>query len=147
MTTEIKILRLPHACDLPQRATIGSAGFDLSAAITQKLEIAPGARVAIPTGIALELPLGFEGQIRPRSGLARKHGITVLNSPGTIDSDYRGEILVLLVHLGEQPVEIARGERIAQLVIARVETAITWHEVDELGDSRRGAGGFGSSGR
>lgn len=110
------------------------------------VELPPGGRVLVPTGLAMALPEGYEAQIRPRSGLALKHGITVLNAPGTIDSDYRGEVSVLLVNLGDQPVLIARGERIAQMVVAPV-TRIAWREQVTLDETRRGAGGYGSTGR
>ena len=116
------------------------------AAVEQTVELPPGGRVLIPTGLAMALPEGYEAQIRPRSGLALKHGITVLNAPGTVDSDYRGEVSVLLVNLGDRPVRIARGERIAQMVVAPV-TRIAWREQTTLDDTRRGAGGYGSTGR
>ena len=121
--------------------------MDLLAAVgkSKPLRLAPGARALVPTGLVLELPPGFEAQVRPRSGLALRHGLTVLNSPGTIDCDYRGEVMVLLVNLGDAAVAIARGERIAQLVVQRVERA-TLVEVDEIAATRRGAGGFGSTG-
>jgi len=130
--------RLP----LPRYMTPGAAGMDLVADIGEPVVLAPGARSLVPTGIAVELPSGFEAQIRPRSGLALRHGITLLNSPGTIDADYRGEIMVLVINLGDQPYTVHRGERIAQMVVAPVARA-TWHEVDDLAASRRGAGGFG----
>ena len=138
---------LPHGRNLPlpAYATPGSAGVDLAAAIEEPLIMRPGERVAVPTGIALALPEGWEGQVRPRSGLALKHGITVLNSPGTIDADYRGEVRIILANLGSAPVTIARGERIAQLVIAPVSRAL-WQVVADLPETRRGAGGFGSTG-
>lgn len=138
---------LPHGRNLPlpSYATAGSAGVDLAAAVEAALVLPPGERVAVPTGIALALPEGWEGQVRPRSGLALKHGITVLNSPGTIDADYRGEIRVILANLGNVPVTIARGERIAQLVIAPVSRA-AWQVVADLPQTHRGAGGFGSTG-
>ena len=142
-------LRLPHAggLEVPAYATAGAAGLDLRAALAEGdvLVLAPGERAAVPTGIALALPEGYEGQVRPRSGLALRHGVTCLNAPGTIDSDYRGEITVILVNLGQVPVTIRRGERIAQLVIqAYVQAAL--EEVRELSPSLRGSGGFGSSG-
>ncbi|MCK6547122.1 dUTP diphosphatase [Myxococcota bacterium] len=128
---------------LPSYATAGAAGFDLPSAVDVVLE--PGAFTAVPTGLALELPEGFEGQVRPRSGLAAKHGVTVLNAPGTIDADYRGEVKVLLVNHGRAPFAINAGDRIAQLVVAKVERAtLTW--ADALGDTPRGAGGFGHTG-
>jgi dUTP pyrophosphatase len=138
---------LPHGRNLPlpSYATAGSAGVDLAAAVEAVLVLPPGERVAVPTGIALALPEGWEGQVRPRSGLALKHGLTILNSPGTIDADYRGEIRVILANLGTLPVTIARGERIAQLVIAPVSRA-AWQVVADLPQTRRGAGGFGSTG-
>ena len=145
----LEILRLPHAegLDLPFYATEGAAGLDLCAALApgRKLVLEPGARELIPTGFALHLPPGFEAQIRPRSGLALNHGVTVLNAPGTIDSDYRGEVRALLVNLGAQPFEILRGMRIAQLVVAPVLRAHLI-EKDSLEESLRGAGGFGSTG-
>ena len=142
-------LRLPHAggLEVPAYATAGAAGLDLRAARAQGdvIVLAPGERAAVPTGIALALPEGYEGQVRPRSGLALRHGVTCLNAPGTIDSDYRGEITVILVNLGQVPVTLRRGERIAQLVIqAYVQAAL--EEVRELSPSLRGSGGFGSSG-
>jgi len=139
---------LPHGdgLPLPAYATPGSAGVDLAAALDAPLVLGPGARAAVPTGIALALPEGFEGQVRPRSGLALRHGITVLNSPGTIDADYRGEVQVILANFGDEPVTIARGERIAQLVVAPV-TRVAFERVAALPASTRGAGGFGSTGR
>jgi dUTP pyrophosphatase len=144
---KLAIQRLPHASDLPlpTYATEGSAGIDLLAAVDAELELKPGARALVPAGIAIALPHGFEAQVRPRSGLAVKHGLTVLNAPGTIDSDYRGEIKVPLINLGEEPFRITRGMKIAQLVIAAHETA-QLEEVTELPSSARGAGGFGSTG-
>ena len=127
---------------LPGYMTAGSAGMDLLADIDGELMLAPMARVLIPTGIAIALPPGFEAQIRPRSGLALKHGFTMVNSPGTIDSDYRGEIQVIAINLGSEPVVVKRGERIAQMVVQRVIQA-EWREVTELPDSERQAGGFG----
>ncbi|HWI29197.1 MAG TPA: dUTP diphosphatase [Stellaceae bacterium] len=139
---------LPHGdgLELPAYATPGSAGVDLAAALEAPLELRPGARAAVPTGIALALPEGYEAQVRPRSGLALRHGLSVLNSPGTIDADYRGEVRVILINLGEEPVTIARGERIAQLVVAPV-SRVSFERVATLPESRRGAGGFGSTGR
>jgi dUTP pyrophosphatase len=144
---KLPVLRLPHARDLPlpAYATDGAAGLDLLAAVGSDLELAPGRRLLIPTGIAIELPQGFEAQIRPRSGLAANHGLTVLNTPGTIDSDYRGEIKVILINLGEAPFSITRGMRIAQMVIARHERA-ELVERETLSDTVRGAGGHGSTG-
>ncbi|MBM3534713.1 MAG: dUTP diphosphatase [Alphaproteobacteria bacterium] len=144
----IAVRRLAHGADLPlpAYATQGAAGLDLLAAIDQPVEIASGHRMLIPTGLAIELPEGYEAQIRPRSGLALKHGITVLNAPGTVDSDYRGEVSVLLVNLGDRPFRLTRGERIAQLVVAPV-TRIAWQEQASLSETARGAGGYGSTGR
>ena len=143
----LSILRLPHGRDLPlpRYATQGSAGLDLLAANEAEIELAPGARVAVPCGIAIELPAGAEAQVRPRSGLALNHGITCLNAPGTIDSDYRGEIKAILVNLGEAPFTVSRGMKIAQLVLARVKHAPIV-AVEELPDTPRGEGGFGSTG-
>jgi len=146
---EVKAVRLAHGkgLDLPTYQTIGAAGMDLIAAVPARkpLRLSPGARALVPTGLILELPIGTEAQVRPRSGLALRHGITVLNSPGTIDSDYRGEVMVLLANLGTDAFEIRRGERIAQLVIQRVEQAVLV-EVEEAATTSRGAGGFGSTG-
>jgi dUTP pyrophosphatase len=144
---KLSIMRLPHARDLalPAYATEGSAGFDLLAAVPDDMTLAPGARLAVPCGIAIALPQGFEAQVRPRSGLALNHGVTLLNAPGTIDSDYRGEIKAILINHGEAPFRIARGMKIAQVVIARHEIA-EMAEADALPDSARGAGGFGSTG-
>jgi len=143
----VLIHALPHAqgLPLPHYATEGSAGLDLLAAIDTDIELAPSARMAIPAGIALELPSRVEAQVRPRSGLALNHGITCLNSPGTIDSDYRGEIKVILINHGDKPFRIVRGMKIAQLVIARFERAVLF-ETEELSESERGTGGFGSTG-
>ena len=147
MTVEVRIRRLPHAegLPLPDYATAGAAGADLCAAVEDDLVLEPGERAAVPTGLVVEIPMGFEGQVRPRSGLAIRHGLTVVNAPGTIDSDYRGELKVLMVNLGSAPVTIARGERIAQLVIAPVTRAV-FVESAELSPSERGDGGFGSTG-
>ncbi|MDA0663011.1 MAG: dUTP diphosphatase [Proteobacteria bacterium] len=143
----VTVQRLPHGADLPlpEYATAGSAGLDLLAANADPLTLAPGARMLVPTGLAIALPRGYEAQVRPRSGLALKNGITVLNSPGTVDSDYRGEIGVILANLGTEPFAIARGMRIAQMVVAPV-TQIAWAEADGLPDTARGAGGYGSTG-
>jgi dUTP pyrophosphatase len=145
----VAVVRLPHGRDLalPAYQSAGAAGMDLLAAVPKRapLQLAAGARALVPTGLVLQLPPGFEAQVRPRSGLALRHGITVLNSPGTIDSDYRGEVQVLLANLGAAPFAIARGERIAQLVVQRVEQA-RLVEVAELAPTPRGAGGFGSTG-
>ena len=149
MTPDIEILRLPHNPDLPLPAyeTDGAAGMDLRAAVPEDLPlvIRPGARALVPTGLCIAVPRGLEAQVRPRSGLALKSGITCLNTPGTIDSDYRGEVGVILINLGKEPFRITRGMRIAQLVVARHARAV-WSEVKELGRTDRGAGGFGSTG-
>lgn len=148
--TTLRILRLPHAegLALPAYETPGSAGMDLRAAVPEDAPITlePGARVLVPTGLKIALEQGWEAQIRPRSGLALNHGISAPNTPGTIDSDYRGEVGVILINLGQEPFMIRRGERIAQMVIAAVAQA-TVAEVDSLDDTARGAGGFGSTGR
>lgn len=142
---EIKIInRSGHP--LPAYETPSSAGMDIRACLNEPMSIHPGGRALVPTGLFIELPQGYEAQVRPRSGLAWKHGVTVLNSPGTIDADYRGEIKVILINHGDQPFDISNGERIAQLVIARHER-ITWDETGELAESERGQGGFGSTGR
>jgi dUTP pyrophosphatase len=147
---EVRLTRLPHGADLPLPSyqSAAAAGLDLLAAVAADgpVVIAPGRWVAVPTGLALELPPGTEGQVRPRSGLAAQHGVTVLNAPGTIDADYRGEVKVLLVNLGSEPFTVTRGMRIAQLVIARVARA-RLVETAELALTTRGAGGFGSTGR
>jgi dUTP pyrophosphatase len=144
---KVGIKRLDHASDLPlpTYATAGSAGLDLLAAIDADIALAPGARLAVPCGIAIELPHGVEAQVRPRSGLALNHGITCLNAPGTIDSDYRGEIKAILINHSDQVFKIMRGAKIAQMVIARHEQA-QLVEAESLSDSARGAGGFGSTG-
>jgi dUTP pyrophosphatase len=146
----VPIVRLPHAEGLPLPAyeTAQAAGMDLRAAVPEDepFTLRPGSRHPIPTGLAFALPPGFEGQVRPRSGLAAKHGITCLNSPGTIDADYRGEVKVILINLGEEDFVIRRGERIAQLIVAPVVQA-AWTEVDSLDETARGSGGFGSTGR
>jgi len=144
----VRVRRLPHAGDLPlpEPATRGSAGVDLRAAVTREIVLAPGERALVPTGFSVEIPPGWEGQVRPRSGLAARFGLTLLNSPGTIDSDYRGEIRVLLVHLGAEPFTVRRGERIAQLVVAPAPQAL-FVEVEDLPPTERGEGGFGSTGR
>ncbi|MGC8865061.1 MAG: dUTP diphosphatase [Bacteroidales bacterium] len=141
---EVKIIN--HSTnDLPQYQTLYSAGMDLKAFLPESLILMPGKRVRIPTGLFIELPAGYEAQVRPRSGLAAKHGITVLNSPGTIDADYRGEIQVILINLGEEPFEINNGDRIAQLVISPV-IQVTWKQVFTLSATERGQGGFGHTG-
>ena len=132
--------------DLPKYATECAAGVDLRADLAEPVTLAPLQRAMIPTGLYMEIPAGCEGQVRPRSGLAAKHGVTVLNTPGTIDADYRGEIRVILVNLSDTPFEIVPGERIAQMVFARHEVA-EWEVVESLDASERGAGGFGSTGR
>ncbi|RYC29752.1 dUTP diphosphatase [Lichenibacterium minor] len=148
MTVAVRVLRLPHAegLDLPAYQTEGAAGLDLVAALPEGAAVAiePGARALVPTGLALALPEGYEAQVRPRSGLALRHGVTVLNSPGTVDADYRGEIGVLLVNHGAEAFRVERGTRIAQLVLARVER-LAWVE-GPLDGTARGAGGFGSTG-
>jgi dUTP pyrophosphatase len=145
---EVPLQRLPHGRDLPLPgyATAHAAGVDLLAAVEDVVELKPRDRRLIPTGIAIALPPGYEAQVRPRSGLALKHGVTLLNSPGTIDSDYRGEIGVILINLGEESFRLRRGERIAQLVVASVGR-LAWRETEILPASPRGAGGFGSTGR
>lgn len=144
---EIAVTRLEHGANLPlpEHATPHSAGVDLLAAVEQSLTIAPGARALVPTGLAIALPGGFEAQVRPRSGLAHKHGVTVLNSPGTIDADYRGEVGVILINLGTEDFTVERGMRIAQMVVAPV-SFVTWQERGDLDDTHRGTGGFGSTG-
>ena len=148
MTATVRVMRLPGASDLPlpERASSGASGFDLRACVPAPVTIAPGGRTLVPTGIAIALPEGPEGQVRPRSGWALTRGCTLLNSPGTIDADYRGEIGVIVVNHGAEPVTIARGDRIAQLVVQRLpEVKIV--AVDELPGTERGAGGFGHTGR
>jgi dUTP pyrophosphatase len=144
----IRVRRLGHAegLPLPGYATAGSAGADLRSAEAGAVELAPGARRAVATGLILEIPEGFEGQVRPRSGLALQYGLTVVNAPGTIDADYRGEVKVLLINLGAEPVVIQRGDRIAQLVVAPV-TRASFSDAAQLAGSGRGADGFGSTGR
>ena len=149
MSIEIAVQRLPHGADLPLPAyqSPAAAGFDLLAAVPANAPVvlAPGSRAMIPTGIAVALPPGTEGQVRPRSGLAARHGVTILNTPGTIDADYRGEVQVILINLGAETFTVERGMRIAQLVVAPVARA-ELREVDALDATRRGAGGFGSTG-
>ncbi len=144
---KVAVRRLPHGADLPlpAYATADSAGMDLVAAIAAELVLAPGARALVPTGLAIAVPSGYEAQVRPRSGLAARHGLTVVNSPGTIDADYRGEVGVILANLGSQPYTIARGARIAQMVVAPV-ARVAWNETEALPRSARGGDGFGSSG-
>ena len=146
-TVEIEVVRLAHAHDLalPDYATAAAAGADLLAAIDQDIELAPLERKIVPTGISIALPVGFEAQVRPRSGLAANNWVTLVNSPGTIDADYRGEIGVIMINLSKEPFRISRGMRIAQLVVARHARAV-WREVSELDRTARGAGGFGSTG-
>jgi dUTP pyrophosphatase len=148
-TIELRVMRLPHGADLPlpDYQSLQAAGIDLLAATPpdQPVVIAPGGRASIPTGIAIALPPGTEAQVRPRSGLARQYGVTVLNTPGTIDADYRGEIQVILINHGSEPFRVERGSRIAQLVIAHVARA-QLREAESLDDTARGAGGFGSTG-
>jgi dUTP pyrophosphatase len=144
---EIAVSRLPHNTDVPLPAyeTAQSAGMDLAAAIDAPVTLEPGARAMVPTGLAIALPAGYEAQVRPRSGLAAKNGVTVLNTPGTVDADYRGEVKVILINLGDDAFEIERGMRIAQMVIAPV-TQASFAEVDTLPETARGTGGFGSTG-
>jgi dUTP pyrophosphatase len=144
---EVRIQRLPHAegLPLPAYATEGAAGADLCAAVESELVLDPGERAAVPTGLVLEIPVGYEGQVRPRSGLAIRSGLTIVNAPGTIDSDYRGELKVLLVNVGSEAVAIDRGDRIAQLLIAPV-TRASFIETEGVSTSERGKGGFGSTG-
>lgn len=146
-TVSVSLCRLAGSDDLPLPAyeTAQAAGMDLRAAVTVPVTLQPGERQAIPTGIAIALPNGYEAQVRPRSGLARKAGISMVNSPGTIDADYRGEIMVLLINLGQEPFVVNRGDRIAQLVIAPVVQA-SWQVVETLEETERGAGGFGHTG-
>ena len=150
MSIAVSLLRLPHAegLPLPTYETARSAGMDLRAAVADgaPVTLAPGARALVPTGLSIGLPLGYEAQVRPRSGLALKHGVTCLNSPGTIDSDYRGEVGVILINHGQEPFVIKRGERIAQMIISPVVQS-SWLEVETLDETARGAGGFGSTGR
>lgn len=144
---EVAVSRLHHGegLDLPSYGTVDSAGADLLAAITDTHVIHPGKRALIPTGIKIALPRGYEAQVRPRSGLALKHGITCLNAPGTIDADYRGEVGVILINHGEEDFTVERGMRIAQLVVAPI-VQLDWQEMDELPETERGEGGFGSTG-
>ena len=142
---KVKIINhSPYPC--PAYATTQSAGLDLKANLEQPVLLKPLQRALIPTGLFIALPAGYEAQVRPRSGLAIKHGVTVLNTPGTVDADYRGEVCVILVNLSDQPFEVVPGERIAQMVVARHEQ-VEWEQVEELDATERGAGGFGSTGR
>lgn len=148
MTLTVRITHLPHGLGdrgTPHYASALAAGADLRAAMSEALEIAPGERALVPTGIAIALPPGYEAQVRPRSGLALKSGVTVLNTPGTIDADYRGEVKVILVNLGQAPFVVERGARIAQMVVA-AHAQPAWEVVESLGATDRGAGGFGSTG-
>jgi dUTP pyrophosphatase len=147
LSVRVAVTRLPHGRDLalPAYATDGAAGLDLLAAVAEPVTLAPGARALIPTGIAVALPRGYELQVRPRSGLALRHGIVLPNSPGTIDEDYRGEIGVIMLNAGTETFTVTRGLRIAQAVLAPV-TRLAWDEVDTLDVTARGAGGFGSTG-
>ena len=147
-TVEVQIRLLETGRDLPfpERATDEASGFDLRARIDGSVELVPGERRLIPSGIAIALPSGYEAQVRPRSGLALKHGLTLLNSPGTVDSDYRGEVCVILINLGRESVRLERGDRIAQLVVQRVP-GVRFREVQALPETQRGAGGFGHTGR
>ncbi len=147
MTPKLKIMRLPHSegLELPAYQSLGAAGLDLQAAIADAIRLKPGQRTMVPTGFSIALPSGCEGQVRPRSGLAVKHGVTVLNTPGTVDADYRGEVKVILINQGEDTFVIERGMRIAQMVVAPV-TQVQIEESEELETTERGACGFGSSG-
>jgi dUTP pyrophosphatase len=145
----LRVRRLRPSADplpLPAYQTADAAGMDLLADIDAPVELPPGGRALVPTGLAIEIPPGFEAQLRPRSGLALRHGVTLLNAPGTIDADYRGEVQVLLINHGQEPFVVQRGDRIAQLIVAAVARAV-WREVEALGDSGRGGGGFGHTGR
>lgn len=145
---QVQVVRMPHfsGLPLPTYATAGSVGLDLMAAVTDPIELLPKARTLVPTGLKIALPPGYEAQVRPRSGLAANHGVTVLNAPGTIDSDYRGELKVILINLGAEPMIIARGMRIAQLILAKVER-VDWQPVVDIDPTQRGEGGFGSTGK
>jgi dUTP pyrophosphatase len=146
-SVSVPIMRLDHARDLalPDYASAGAAGIDLPAAVAADVVIAPGKRALIPTGFAIALPDGFEAQVRPRSGLAVRHGISIVNAPGTVDADYRGEVMVCLINLGEESFTVTRGARIAQMVVAPV-TRVRLNEAQSLDATERGAGGFGSTG-
>lgn len=143
----IRVKRLSHSegIELPKQMTLGSSGADICAAIEKSVILQPGEKTLLPTGLCFEIPMGYEIQVRPRSGLAAKHGITVLNTPGTVDADYRGEVKIILINLGQELFEITRGMRIAQLVVAEVPR-MEFIEVEELEDSHRGEGGFGHTG-
>ncbi len=142
---EVRIQRLPHAPGLPDYATPGSAGLDIAAALDEPMTLAPGARALVPTGLRLAVPEGYEAQIRPRSGLALRHGLMLPNSPGTIDSDYRGELQIIVMNAGAEPIRIDRGMKIAQLILQPVPR-VAWRECAELDETARGEGGFGSTG-
>ncbi|MEO9899988.1 dUTP diphosphatase [Nisaea sp.] len=146
-TVDVRVRHLPHGADLPlpEYQTPDSAGMDLMAAISEDVILAPGERALIPTGLSIALPPGFEAQVRPRSGLALRNGVTQVNTPGTIDADYRGEIGVILINHGQVPFTVTRGMRIAQMLVAPVIQA-RWQEVEELDETARGSGGFGSTG-
>ncbi len=146
-TVDVRVRRLPHGADLPlpEYQTPDSAGMDLMAAISEDVVLAPGKRMLIPTGLSIALPPGFEAQVRPRSGLALRNGVTQVNTPGTIDADYRGEIGVVLINHGQEPFTVTRGMRIAQMLVAPVIQA-RWAEVEVLDETTRGSGGFGSTG-
>jgi len=148
MTIPVRVVVLPHGAGLPlpHYATPDSDGCDLRAAVSEPLVLEPGQRFAVPTGLKLAIPPGFEGQVRPRSGLTLRKGVTVANAPGTIDADYRGELKVLLVNLGQEPAVIERGDRIAQFVVAPV-VQLEWEATETLDDTDRGEGGFGSTGK
>ncbi len=148
MSVPVRLRRLPHGrgLPLPAPATAGAAGLDLSAAVEEPLVLGPGERALVPTGFVWEIPRGYEGQVRPRSGLALRHGLTVLNAPGTVDSDYRGEVCVVLCNLGREPFVVERGARIAQMVVAPV-AAVAAEEAEDLTATARGEGGFGHTGR
>lgn len=142
----VKVKKVRPGALIPNYMTEGAAGCDVTACLERPLSVLPGTRVSVPTGLAFEIPREFEIQVRPRSGLSFKKGLTVINAPGTIDSDYRGEVQILMVNLGTEPVQVEPGDRIAQLVLNRVEQ-IGWHEVDALSETARDAGGFGSTGQ
>jgi len=145
----ILVKRLPHAdgLNLPARMTSGASGCDVCAAVDGDVTISPGQRVLIPTGLCFDIPEGFEIQVRPRSGLAWKHGVTVLNAPGTIDADYRGEVKIILINHGGEPFAVKRGDRIAQLVPARTAADVSFSEYNNLSETSRGCGGFGHTGQ
>lgn len=144
---KVRVVRLPHAkgLPLPSYETVHSAGMDLRAALEDRITIWPGGRTLVPTGLRIELPVGYEAQIRPRSGLAIKNGVTLLNSPGTIDADYRGEIKIIMINHGDEEFQISHGDRIAQMIITPV-IQVLMQQVEELNESERGNGGFGSTG-